>query len=147
MPKMKSHGGAKKRFRFTATGKAKRQHSHKNHILTKKRPDRIRKLRGTIVASKPDQKRIEKRRAVEAVRHAWMHAYIGRKQKKRTMRRLWIVRVNAAARSNGLSYSRFIEGCQKAKIGLDRKVLADLAVADPAAFGKVVEVARGALSA
>jgi large subunit ribosomal protein L35 len=58
MPKMKSHSGAKKRFRFTATGKAKRKHSHKNHILTKKRPDRVRKLRGTTIASAPDQKRI-----------------------------------------------------------------------------------------
>ncbi|MEE9386518.1 MAG: 50S ribosomal protein L35 [Nannocystaceae bacterium] len=60
MPKMKSHSGSKKRFRFTSTGKAKRTHSHKNHILTKKRPDRIRKLRGTIVVSEPDQKRVEK---------------------------------------------------------------------------------------
>ncbi|TPV93964.1 MAG: 50S ribosomal protein L35 [Myxococcales bacterium FL481] len=59
MPKMKSHSGSKKRFRFTATGKAKRKHSHKNHILTKKRPDRIRKLRGTAVVSEPDQIRID----------------------------------------------------------------------------------------
>jgi large subunit ribosomal protein L35 len=58
MPKMKSHSGAKKRFRFTATGKVKRKHSHKNHILTKKRPDRIRRLRGMTVASKPDEERI-----------------------------------------------------------------------------------------
>ena len=60
MPKMKSHSGSKKRFRFTGTGKVKRNHSHKNHILTKKRPDRIRRLRGTTIASAPDQKRIEK---------------------------------------------------------------------------------------
>jgi large subunit ribosomal protein L35 len=58
MPKMKSHSGAKKRFRFTATGKVKRKHSHKNHILTKKRPDRIRRLRGMTVASKPDEERV-----------------------------------------------------------------------------------------
>jgi large subunit ribosomal protein L35 len=59
MTKMKSHSGAKKRFRFSATGKAKRKHSHKNHILTKKNADRIRKLRGTTVVSKPDQIHIE----------------------------------------------------------------------------------------
>ncbi len=58
MPKMKSHSGSKKRFRFTATGKVKRKHSHKNHILTKKAPGRIRKLRGTTIASEPDAKRI-----------------------------------------------------------------------------------------
>lgn len=59
MPKMKSHSGSKKRFRFTATGKAKRKLSHKNHILTKKRPDRVRKLRGMVIVSEPDQKRVE----------------------------------------------------------------------------------------
>lgn len=85
------------------------------------------------------------RRAVEAVRHAWMHAYTGRKQKKRNMRRLWIVRLNAATRAHDMSYSRFIEGCKKANIELDRKVLSDLAIADPAAFTKVVETARAAL--
>ncbi len=60
MPKMRSHSGAKKRFRFTASGKAKRTHSHKNHILTKKNGDRTRKLRGTLVVSEADQKRINK---------------------------------------------------------------------------------------
>lgn len=85
------------------------------------------------------------RRAVEAVHHAWMHAYIGRKQKKRTMRRLWIVRINAAARPHGVSYSRFMDGCNKAGIALDRKVLADLAIADPAGFARVVDTARAAL--
>ena len=85
------------------------------------------------------------RRAVEAVRHAWMHAYTGRKQKKRNMRRLWIVRLNAATRAHDMSYSRFIEGCKKANIELDRKVLSDLAISDPAAFTNVVETARQAL--
>lgn len=60
MPKMKSHSGAKKRFRFTGTGKARRKHSHKNHILTKKNGGRIRKLKGTTIVSEPDQVRIEK---------------------------------------------------------------------------------------
>lgn len=86
------------------------------------------------------------RRALEAVHHAWMHAYSSRKGKKRTMRRLWIVRLNAAARAHGLSYSRLIEALGKANIALDRKVLADLAVFDNAAFGKVVAEARAALA-
>ncbi|KIG12285.1 LSU ribosomal protein L20p [Enhygromyxa salina] len=85
------------------------------------------------------------RRAVEAVHHAWMHAYTGRKQKKRTMRRLWIVRINAAARRQGVSYSRLMDGCNKAGIELDRKVLADLAVFDPTGFAKVVKTAQAAL--
>ena len=85
------------------------------------------------------------RRAVEAVHRAWAYAYRGRKEKKRQMRRLWIVRINAAVRTHGLSYSRFIEGLKKANIELDRKVLSDLAIHDPSGFGKVVEAARGAL--
>ncbi|MBK8263920.1 MAG: 50S ribosomal protein L35 [Nannocystis sp.] len=60
MTKMKSHSGAKKRFRFTASGKAKRKFSHKNHILTKKRSDRIRKLKGMTLVSEEDQKRVER---------------------------------------------------------------------------------------
>ncbi len=84
-------------------------------------------------------------RAIEAVRHAWMHAYAGRKQKKRTMRRLWVVRLNAAARQHGLSYSRLIDGLNKANVALDRKVLSDLAIHDPAGFGRVVDTARAAL--
>lgn len=59
MPKMKSHSGSKKRFRFTASGKAKRKHSHKNHILTKKHADRVRRLRGMTIVSEPDQIRID----------------------------------------------------------------------------------------
>lgn len=87
------------------------------------------------------------RRAVEAVHHAWMHAYRGRKQKKRDMRRLWIVRINAAARPHGLSYSRFIHGLQCAGVELDRRALAELAISDPAAFGQVVESAKSGLAA
>ena len=87
------------------------------------------------------------RRAAEAVHHAWRFAYRGRKEKKRQMRRLWVVRINAAARIHGLSYSRFIEGCKKANIGLDRKVLAELAVNDPAGFTQVAQAAQSALAA
>lgn len=82
------------------------------------------------------------RRAVEAVHKAWAHAYRGRKQKKRDMRRLWIVRIGAAARINGLSYNRFMYGLRQAGCELDRKVLAELAIADPEGFAKVVELAK-----
>ena len=87
------------------------------------------------------------RRAVEAVHHAWMHAYIGRKLKKRTMRRLWIVRINAATRPHGLNYSRFIHVLLRSGVELDRRALAELAIVDPEAFGKVVESAKAGLAA
>ena len=85
--------------------------------------------------------------AKEQVEHSLVYAYRDRKAKKRTLRSLWIVRINAAARQNGLSYNQFVAGCKKAGIELDRKVLADIAVSDPAAFGKIAETAKTALSA
>lgn len=74
-----------------------------------------------------------------------MHAYRGRKQKKRDMRRLWIVRIGAAARIHGLSYSRMINGLSLAGVELDRKILAELAVVDAEAFAKIAQVAKEAL--
>lgn len=85
--------------------------------------------------------------ANQAVTKAEQYAYIGRKQRKRQFRALWIVRINAAARQFGLSYSRLMNGLKKAEITLDRKVLADLAVHDIAAFGVIAEKAKGALAA
>ena len=85
------------------------------------------------------------RYAKEQVEHSLHYAYRDRKNKKRTFRRLWIIRINAAARQNGLSYNQFMSGLRKAEIPLDRKVLADLAVSDPAAFTAVVEQAKAAL--
>lgn len=85
--------------------------------------------------------------AKEAVERAQAYAYRDRRQRKRQFRRLWIARVNAAARTNGLSYSRLIDGLNKAGCELDRKVLADLAVHDPQAFAKVAECAKEALEA
>ena len=85
--------------------------------------------------------------AKQAVTKALQYAYIGRKQKKRNFRTLWIARINAAARINGLSYSRFMNGLTKAGIGLDRKVLADIAVHDAAGFAALAEKAKGALAA
>ena len=85
--------------------------------------------------------------AKEQVEHSLVYAYRDRKVKKRTFRRLWITRINAAARMHGLSYNQFVNGCSKAGIELDRKVLADLAVSDPAAFGVIAERAKAALNA
>jgi large subunit ribosomal protein L20 len=85
--------------------------------------------------------------AKQAVTKAAQYAYIGRKQRKRQFRSLWIVRINAAARMYGLSYSRFMNGLLKAGITLDRKVLADIAVHDAAGFAALVEKAKGALAA
>lgn len=85
--------------------------------------------------------------AKQAVTKALQYAYIGRKQKKRNFRSLWITRINAAARINGMSYSRFINGLLKAGITLDRKVLADIAVHDAAGFAALAEKAKSALAA
>jgi large subunit ribosomal protein L20 len=82
--------------------------------------------------------------AREALLHALAYATRDRKQRKRQMRSLWIVRINAAVRANGLTYGRFVAGLREAGVGLDRKILADLAVRDEATFRRIVEVAKGA---
>ena len=82
--------------------------------------------------------------AREALLHALAYATRDRKQRKRQMRQLWVIRINAAARNHGLTYGRFIAGLKKADIELDRKILADMAVRDDTTFGQIVEVARGA---
>jgi large subunit ribosomal protein L20 len=84
-------------------------------------------------------------RAVEAVHHAWMYGYRHRRERKRDFRGLWIVRINAAARLCALSYSKLVHGLQRAGVSLNRKSLADVAVADPAAFRAVADVARTGL--
>src|SRR5262245_4817191 len=85
--------------------------------------------------------------AKETVERAWRYAYRDRRNKKRDFRRLWIVRINAAARLGDMSYSTFMSGLKRAGIEIDRKILADLAVRDPQAFSALVERARSALSA
>lgn len=80
--------------------------------------------------------------AREALLHAMAYAYVGRKQRKRQMRRLWVVRLNAAARLNGLTYGKLISGLKVAGVALDRKVLADIAVRDAATFARIAEVAK-----
>ncbi len=83
--------------------------------------------------------------AKEQVDHSLVYAYRDRRNRKRSFRRLWIIRINAAARQEGLSYNQFVAGCKKANIELDRKVLADLAVREPAAFKVIAEQAKAAL--
>jgi large subunit ribosomal protein L20 len=86
------------------------------------------------------------RYAKEQVEHSLVYAYRDRRTKKRTFRQLWIVRINAAARANGLSYNQLMNGLTKAGVELDRKSLADIAVSDPAAFAAVAEQAKEALA-
>ena len=83
------------------------------------------------------------RTATEAVERAMKYAYRDRRARKRDFRRLWIARINAAARLNNVSYSRLIDGMKKAGVEIDRKILADLAVNDPRGFSKVVNIATG----
>jgi large subunit ribosomal protein L20 len=86
------------------------------------------------------------RSAQEAVERALKFGYVGRKRKKRDFRKLWIVRIGAGARTHGLSYSRLMDGLKKAGIDLNRKVLADIAAADEAAFAQLVDKAKAALA-
>lgn len=87
------------------------------------------------------------KRAHESLMHALQYAYRDRRTRKRDMRRLWIIRINAAARSHGLTYSRFVKGLAVADVAVDRKMLADLAVRDDAAFSAIVDVAKQSLPA
>jgi large subunit ribosomal protein L20 len=86
------------------------------------------------------------RTAADSVDKALSYAYRDRKQKKRDFRKLWIIRINAAARMNNLSYSKFIHGLKNANIELDRKVLAELAISDPPAFTRIANVASAAIA-
>ena len=86
------------------------------------------------------------RTAKDAVEKGWEHAYVDRKKKKRNFRRLWIARINAAAREHGMSYSRFMNGLKRAGVELDRKALADLAVRSPEAFSAIADRAKAGLA-
>jgi len=107
--------------------------SHKRHKRLLQDAEGRRGTRSTLV--KP---------AREALLHAMAYATRDRKQRKRKMRELWIVRINAGARLNGVSYSKLVAGLKRADIAIDRKILADLAVRDAATFGKIVEAAKSA---
>lgn len=87
------------------------------------------------------------RKAKEQVTHSMVYAYADRRTRKGDFRRLWIQRINAAARANGMTYNRFIQGLKAADVDVDRRMLAELAVSDPSAFAVLVDVARDALPA
>ena len=112
----------------------------KGAVTTRKRHKKILKLAKGYRGAKSKQFRT----ANEAVMKSLSYAYIGRQQKKRNFRQLWITRINAAARMNDISYSKFMNGLKKAGITLNRKVLADMAVSDPEAFKALVETAKNA---
>mgnify|MGYP002663316517 CR=1 FL=1 len=111
--------------------------------MTRKRRNKTLKLAKGYYGSKS---RLFKT-AKEAVMKSGQYAYIGRKQKKRDFRRMWITRISAACKANGMNYSTFMNGLKKAAIEIDRKVLADLAVFDKPAFAAIAEQARAKLAA
>lgn len=113
----------------------------KGGLNAKKKHNRVLKLAKGYRGARSKQYRIAK----QSVMRALASSYAGRKQKKRQFRQLWIARINAAARLNGLSYSRFMYGLKLAGSDLNRKVLADIAVNDPAAFAQLVETAKSKL--
>jgi large subunit ribosomal protein L20 len=108
----------------------------------KKRREVLRKAKGYF-GSRSKRYRVAK----EQLLHSGQYAYRDRRDRKAQFRRLWIARIGAGARQHGLSYSRFVHGLSKAGIEVDRKMLADMAVQDPAAFGQLVEAAKDALAA
>ncbi len=113
----------------------------KGGLNAKKKHNRVLKLAKGYRGARSKQYRIAK----QSVMRAMASSYAGRKQRKRQFRQLWIARINAAARMNGLSYSKFMYGLKKSGIDLNRKVLADMAVADREAFAKLAETAKAAL--
>jgi large subunit ribosomal protein L20 len=111
----------------------------KHSVATRKRKKRLLKKTKGYWGDRSKQFQQARR----SLMHALVYAYRDRRVKKRTFRRLWISRINAACRACGITYSKFINGLKKAKVSLDRKILADLAVKDSQAFKKLVEIAKG----
>ena len=114
----------------------------KGGLNARKKHNRVLKLAKGYRGARSKQYRIAK----QSVMRALTSAYAGRKQRKRQFRQLWIARINAAARLNGLSYSKFMFGLKQAGIDLNRKVLADMAVNDPKGFADLAQVAKGRLA-
>ncbi len=114
----------------------------KGGLNAKKKHNRVLKLAKGYRGARSKQYRIAK----QSVMRAMASAYAGRKQRKRQFRQLWIARINAAARMNGLSYSKFMYGLKTAGVEMNRKILADMAVNDAAAFTALAEVAKNALN-
>ena len=114
----------------------------KGAMMTRKRRNKILKLAKGYWGAKSKHFKMAK----QAVMKSGQYAYIGRKQKKRDFRRLWITRISAAANLNGMNYSTFMNGLKKANINLNRKMLSEIAIADPAAFTALTEQAKAALN-
>jgi len=114
----------------------------KNSVAARRRHKKILKLARGYWGSKSKLFRV----ANQQVMRSLLYAYRDRRARKRDFRRLWITRINAAARQNGMSYNRFIQGLRTAGVAINRKMLADLAVNDEQAFGRLVEVARAHLN-
>ena len=114
----------------------------KGGLNAKKKHNRVLKLAKGYRGARSKQYRVAK----QSVMRALTSSYAGRKERKRQFRQLWIARINAAARLNGLSYSQFMHGLKLAEVDLNRKVLADMAVTDPAGFTALVEVAKSKLA-
>ena len=114
----------------------------KGALMTRKRRNKVLKMAKGYYGSKSTLFKTAK----QAVMKSGNYAYIGRKQKKRDFRRLWISRISAVCKMNGMNYSTFINGLKKADINLNRKMLAEIAVADPAAFTALTEKAKAALN-
>ena len=113
----------------------------KGAMMTRKRRNKVLKLAKGYYGSKHSLFKTAK----QAVMKSGNYAYIGRKQKKRDFRRLWITRISAACKANGMNYSSFMNGLKKADINLNRKMLSEIAIADPAAFTALTEQAKAAL--
>ena len=113
----------------------------KGAMMTRKRRKKVLKLAKGYFGAKSRLFRVAK----EAVMKSGQYAYIGRKQKKRNFRQLWITRISAGGRANGVNYSTFMNGLKKAGVELNRKMLSEIAIADPAAFTALVERAKAAL--
>ena len=113
----------------------------KGAMMTRKRRNKILKLAKGYFGAKSKHFKMAK----QAVMKSGQYAYIGRKQKKREFRRLWITRISAAANLNGMNYSTFMNGCKKAGIALNRKMLSEIAISDPAGFTAIAEQAKAAL--
>lgn len=112
----------------------------KSAIITRKKHKKILKQAKGYY----DAKRYRFRMAKQAVMKSGVYSYVGRKDKKSNFRKLWITRINAAARMNGLTYSKLIAGLKKANVTINRKMLAELAVTDAQAFAKIAEIAKNA---
>ncbi len=115
----------------------------KGALNAKKKHNRVLKLAKGYRGARSKQYRVAK----QSVMRALNSSYAGRKQRKRQFRQLWIARINAACRMNGISYSKFMFGLKKSNIDLNRKVLADMAITDTAGFAKLAETAKSAISA